>query len=121
MSKSNPTVTILSIGKNELFIQREKLQKIVDENFNLLWEGAVRLGHSIEPDYYCGALRIQVGRTRLHHGCENKLKYADGHKYSSDAAPTEAQLRQTAADLQKLINAAAAPIGCSFDIQIKIK
>lgn len=104
-----------AVGENGLFIVRSQIDDFVAENFSTLFEGAVRLGLSIDEDYYAPK-RVQIGRTRLHERIG--LKYADGHKYSDEAAPTEKQLRQTIEDIQSLIDAAAQVIPAPFELQI---
>ena len=104
------------IGSNGLFELRNQLDDFVHQNFDLLYEGAVRMGKNIEEDYYAPR-RIQINSTRLHES-EN-LKYADGHKYSADYAPSEKQLRQTVKDLQELIDVAAINIPAPFKINIE--
>jgi hypothetical protein len=59
---------------------------------------------------------VQIGNTRLH--ASQHLKYADGHKYSEGAAPSESQLRQTIKDLQALIDAASEHIPAPFTLNI---
>jgi len=103
------------VGKNEFFDIRNELDKFVKENFNLLLEGAVRLGCNIDADYYAPA-RVQINNTRLHE--REHLKYAAGHKYSELVAPTQEQLTQTCVDLQKLIDAANGEILALFSLSI---
>ena len=109
------TLTIKPIGQNGFFDLRNQLNEFVRSNFGILYEGAVRLGCEISADYYAPE-RVQIGNTRLH--ASQGLKYADGHKYSDDAAPTESQLRQTVNDLQTLIDAAAENIPAPFSLNI---
>lgn len=109
------TVSIPAIGENKFWTLREQLHAFVRDNFDMLYEGAIRLNCHIEADYYAPK-RIQINDTRLHR--HTGLKYADGHKYSDDAAPTENQLRQTVADLQALIDAARQTIPTPFSIAI---
>jgi len=104
-----------TVGKNGFFELRDQLNSFVQNNFELLFEGAVRLGCEISADYYAPR-RVQINDTRLHESLG--LKYADGHKYSNDAAPSENQLRQTVKDLQTLIDAAAENIVAPFYINI---
>jgi len=104
-----------TVGQNGLFDLRNQIDKFVKTNFGLLYEGALRLGCEIAADYYAPE-RVQIGSTRLH--ASQGLKYADGHKYSDDAAPTECQLRQTVKDLQSLIDAAAEEIPAPFILDI---
>ena len=91
------------------------MNEFVKSNFGILYEGAVRLGCEISADYYAPK-RVQIGNTRLH--ASRGLKYADGHKYSDAAAPSESQLRQTVKDIQSLIDAAAENIPAPFSIVI---
>lgn len=109
-------IEVKPIGKNGLKELRNQLDKFVKENFDLLYEGAIRLGLNIPADYYAPR-RVQINHTRLHQA--SGLKIADGHhKYHDDAAINEDQLRQTVADLQQLIDAAAENIKPPFSIQI---
>lgn len=108
-------IKLRPIGKNGLFELRDFLDEFVEENFGILYEGAVRLGCEIPADYYAPK-RVQIGETRLHQ--KQGLKYADGHKYSADGAPSESQLRQTVKDLQTLINAASSEIIAPFTLKI---
>lgn len=103
------------VGQNGFVHLRNQLDEFVKSNFVLLYEGAVRLGCEIPSDYYAPK-RVQIGNTRLH--ASQGLKYADGHKYSDDAAATESQLRQTVKDLQTLIDASAENIHPPFIINI---
>ena len=111
------TIEIKTIGENQFWEMRVQLDKLVKEHFDLLYEGAVRLRLNIGDDYYAPR-RVQIGETRLH--ARQGLKYASGHKYDFDEAPTEEQLRQTVSDLQKLIDAAAENIAAPFSIKITI-
>lgn len=108
-------ITTKIIGQNGYFDLRDQIDEFVNSNFGLLYKGAVRLGCEIPYDDYAPQ-RVQIGRTRLH--ASIGLKYADGHKYSDDAAPTETQLRQTVADIQKLIDAASEVIPAPFTLNI---
>ncbi len=109
------TLTIKPVGQNGFFDLRNQMNEFVCNNFALLYEGAVRLGCEISADYYAPR-RVQIGNTRLHESVG--LKYADGHKYSNDAAPSESQLRQTVKDLQTLIDAASEHIPAPFTLNI---
>lgn len=109
------TLTIKTVGQNGFFDLRNQMNEFVNCNFDLLYEGAVRLGCEIPADYYAPE-RVQIGNTRLH--AVTGLKYADGHKCSDDAAPSESQLRQTVKDLQTLIDAAAYNIPAPFSLNI---
>lgn len=108
-------LTIKPIADCELWQIRNQLSDFVKDNWELLWVGANRSRaifdcyedmkvEVYESDYWAGQ-RIQLNRTRL---CEHKgLKYAEGHKYSSDAIPCEYQLREVVNILQYLINCAS--------------
>ena len=111
------TITTKKIGPNGFWTLRHQLNDFVRkaEVFQLLYEGATRLGCHIPSDYYAEA-RIQIGDTRLHKSIG--LKYAHGHKYSEDVCPTEKQLRQTVSDIQKLLNSAGETIPAPFTISI---
>lgn len=104
-----------TVGQNGFFDLRNQMDEFVRSNFGLLYEGAVRLGCEISSDYYAPA-RVQIGNTRLH--ASQGLKYADGHKYSDDAAPSESQLKQTVKDIQTLIDAASEIIPAPFILNI---
>ena len=106
------------LGTNEFWSLREQLNNFVKQNFNLLYEGAVRLGFNIEADYFAPQ-RVQINNTRLH--ASQYLKYADGHKYDYDNAPTALQIENTVNDLQVLLNAASENISAPFTIEIKQK
>ncbi len=93
------------IGKNGFWTLRHQLDAFVRENFDTLYEGAVRINANISEDYYAPK-RVQINGTRLH--ATAGLKIADGHhKYNDDNYPTEKQLRQTVSDLQALLDSAA--------------
>jgi hypothetical protein len=109
-------ITTKIVGQNGFFDLRNQMNEFVVNNFALLYEGAVCLGCEISADYYAPS-RVQIGNTRLH--ASMGLKYADGHKYSEDAAPSESQLRQTVKDLQTLIDAAAENIPAPFTLIIQ--
>jgi hypothetical protein len=109
------TLTTKPVGQNGLFDLRDQINEFVRNNFALLYEGAVRLGCEIPADYYAPK-RVQIGKTRLH--ASQGLKYADGHHYSNESAPSEIQLRQTIKDLQTLIDAAAENIAAPFSLII---
>ena len=109
------TLNTKPVGKNGLFELRNQINDFIKCNFELLFEGAVRLGCEISADYYAPR-RVQIGNTRLH-ACKG-LKYADGHKYSNESAPSESQLRQTIKDLQSLIDAASENIPAPFALNI---
>lgn len=108
-------ITKKSVGQNGLFDLRDQMNEFVKNNFNLLYEGATRLNCNIDADYFAPR-RVQIGRTRLHEAIG--LKYADGHKYSDDEAPSESELRQTAKDIQSLIDSAAKDIPAPFKLNI---
>ena len=109
------TLNTKTVGQNGFFELRDQLNSFVQNKFELLYEGAVRLGCEIPEDYYAPR-RVQINDTRLHEGVG--LKYADGHKYSNDSAPSEMQLRQTIKDLQSLIDAASENIAAPFTLNI---
>lgn len=109
-------ITTKTVGQNGFFDLRNQMNEFVKINFGLLYEGAVRLGCEISADYYAPE-RVQIGGTRLH--ALTGLKYADGHKCSDDAAPSESQLRQTVKDLQTLIDAASENISAPFTLIIQ--
>ena len=111
------TITTKKIGPNGFWTLRHQLNDFVRkaEVFQLLYEGATRLGCHIPSDYYAEA-RIQIGDTRLHKSIG--LKYAHGHKYSEDTSPTEKQLKQTIVDIQSLIDKASETILAPFTIVI---
>jgi hypothetical protein len=106
------------VGENQFWLLRGQLDNLVKQNFDLLYEGAVRLGFNIEADYYAPQ-RVQINNTRLH--TSQHLKYADGHKYDYDNAPTASQIENTVNDLQTLLNAASENISAPFTIEIKQK
>ena len=108
-------ITTKVIGDNGFWELRDQLNDFVKDNFELLYEGAVRLNFHIPNDWYT-VDRIQIGDTRLHKSMG--LKYAHGHKYSEDTSPTEEQLKQTVIDIQSLIDAAAEIIPAPFSIII---
>ena len=109
------TLNTKPIGKNGLFELRNQINDFVKCNFELLFEGAVRLGCEIPEDYYAPR-RVQISNTRLHESVG--LKYADGHKYCNSEAPSEIQLRQTIKDLQTLIDIASENIPAPFALNI---
>jgi len=109
------SITLKAVGHNGLANLRAQLDEFVRNNFELLYEGAIRLDNHIGADYYAPQ-RIQIGRTRLHRS--QGLKIADGHHYSSEANITADQLRQTVKDIQTLIDAAAEDIPAPFSISI---
>ena len=101
----------IKIGENELWNGRNKLNEFVHNNFEALYEGACRLNLNIKGDCYAPR-RVQINNTRLHNSLA--LKYADGHKYNEDCAPSEKQLLQTVLNLEALIRAAREDIKFSF-------
>jgi len=111
------TITTKKIGPNGFWTLRHQLNDFVRkaEVFELLYEGAARLNLHIPNDWYT-VDRIQIGDTRLHKSIG--LKYAHGHKYDEDIAPTESQLRQTVIDIQTLIDSATKTIPTPFTISI---
>ena len=109
------TLTTKVIGNNGFWELRDQLNNFVRQNFDLLYEGAVRQSCNIPSDYYAGR-RIQLKDTRLHE--HQHLKYAHGHKYNEDTAPTAEQLRLTVTDIQSLLNSAGETIPAPFTISI---
>jgi len=109
-------LTLKTIGQNGPANIRSQLDEFVQKNFNLFYEGAVRLGCNIPADYWAPE-RVQINNTRLH--ARQGLKYGAGHKYTEDKSPTEAQLRQTIKDLQALIDTAAKDIPAPFTLNIE--
>jgi len=98
------------IGKNALWRLRNQLDVFVRDNFDILYEGAVRLDCPIGSDYYAPK-RVQLNDTRLH--ANQGLKYADGHKWDADE-----ELRKTVIDLQTLIDEASKDIPAPFTLEI---
>ena len=109
------TLHLKPVGKNGFVQLRRKLDRFVEDSFEILYEGGVRMGCNIPADYYAPR-RVQIRETRLH--AHQGLKYATGHKYSDDAAPSEAQLRHTVKDIQSLIDAAAENVPAPFTLTI---
>lgn len=108
-------ITTNEIGRNGHWDLRNKINDFVNSEFALLYEGAVRMQSNIVEDYYAPN-RIQINNTRLHAAIG--LKYADGHKYSDDAAPSEKCLENTIKDIQELINAASKVIDTPFELKM---
>jgi hypothetical protein len=104
------------IGENGFWSLRNQLNSFVKKNFSILYEGACRLGCNIPGDYYAPN-RVQINRTRLH--AYIGLKYASGHKYSDDTAPTEEELREAVADIQLLLDKAAETIPAPFTLKVE--
>ena len=102
-------------GTNGFWGLRLQINEFVKTNFELLYEGAARLGKNLAANYYAPR-RIQINRTRLHSGIG--LKYASEHKYNDACAPSEEQLIQTVSDIQILINAATEDIAAPFLLKI---
>lgn len=94
---------------------RNQIDAFVRQNFDLLYEGAIRLGCEIPGDYYAPR-RVQIEDTRLHE--YQGLKYASGHKYSADYPPSPEQLRATIVALQRLLDAAAEDVPPPFRLEI---
>lgn len=109
------TLTTKEIGRNGLHDLRDQTDWFVQENFELLYEGAIRLG-LVESTGCHGPKKIRINHTRLHEGVG--LEYACGHKYDTDAAPTKYQLSQTIKDIQSLIDAAAINVPAPFTLKI---
>jgi len=114
--KTGVSLTIKPVGKNELRELFDQLDFFVHENWDLLWEGAVRLDQDISEDYYAPR-RIQINSTRLHKNIG--LKYANGYKYSSDHTPSEENIVKTVSDLQELLDAAAKDIVTTLKIEVR--
>ncbi len=106
---------IKPVGRNGLWELRGELDLFVKQNFDLLYEGATRLEYNIPADHFAPR-RVQINNTHLHKS--QGLKYASGHKYSEETAPTEEQLRETVRDLQQLIDVAAENIQKPFELII---
>jgi hypothetical protein len=104
------------VGSNGFWNIRNQLNDFVVQNFELLYEGAVRLKLNLEIDRYTPK-RVQINDTHLNY--VSGLKYADGHRAPSDEPPTENQLRNTIRDLQILIDAAAEVSPSTFALKIK--
>lgn len=104
-----------NIGHNKIWEQFNEISDFVEDNWNLLYEGAVRLGKNIEADHYAPQ-RIQINNTRLHYRIG--LKYADGHKYNSDYNPTEDHIINTVNDINILIEEAKKEIKSSIKLII---
>jgi len=100
-------------GNNELWFNRSVIQDFVFENFEMLYEGACKGGFNIPMDAYAPK-RVQINGTRLH--MTMGAKYASGHKYNDEVAPTEEQLKETVADIQELIALYEKPVSCSFSV-----
>ena len=114
--KEQKILTLKPASPCEFWGTRHELSKFVLGNWRLLYLGACRLNINIPGDCYARNERIQAGETRL---CEDKgVKYAHGHKYNCDSLPSESQLKQTIRDIQSLIDSAAAPSECSFELKI---
>lgn len=110
------TLKVKSQGIDEAISFVHDLSQIVKENWDTIFIGATRLGCEIPSDYYAPE-RVQIGETRLHKSIG--VKYADGWKYSSLVGATEKQLRQTVADVQTLLDAAAEERKISFKLKIE--
>lgn len=109
-------LTVAEIGVDGYWKLRDQLDDFVRQNFDMLYEGACRLGCNIPEDYYAPR-RVQLNSTRLH--ARVGLKYAGGHRYDEDVAPKEENLRQTIADLQTLLTEAGKIIPAPFTIAIE--
>lgn len=110
------TLTVKNVGKDGFWELRDQLSEFVRLSFDTLYEGACRMGAHIPQDYYAGR-RIQIRDTRLN--ASIGVKYADGHKYSSEVAPTEEQLRNTVSCIQRLLDEAGKDIKAPFQLTIK--
>ena len=119
------TLTIKGLGFNAYEEMYHKLNKFVEENFDLLYRGAEIIGSAIEKDYYAPR-RISIyndnrsgytcGQTRLHE--HQGLKYTAGFKYNETHLLSEEAIRCVVKDLQMLLDAAAYDTHANFDIQI---
>jgi len=115
MTSDELKLNVKGVGKDGFIEIRDKISKFVEDNFDILYVGAVRLNKFIERDYFAPR-RIQINNTRLHE-CQG-LKYADGHKYNSCFSPTEEQLRNTVKDIQMLLDVAGEDIPAPFELKI---
>ena len=104
------------VGYNGFFDLRNQIDEFVENNFNVLYEGAIRLNCAIQSDDFAPK-RVQINSTRLHE--KLGLKYADEHKYSDDKAPSKGQLMQTIKDVQALIDVAAEEIPAPFILKVE--
>lgn len=109
--KENP-----QIGVNEIWGLWKKINEYVDENFNVLYEGAVRLDCHIPADYYAPR-RIQINETRIHE--RDCLKIADGHHMKWDENPDEERIVNAVRDINLLIEAAEKEIKSTIEIVVK--
>lgn len=102
-------------GRNGLVELRNQLDHFVSKNFDLLYEGASRLGLAIPADHYAPR-RVRINETSIH---ETKgLVYASRHNKNSPTDPTSLQLRKTIRDIQTLIDAASEVIPPPFTLNI---
>lgn len=115
MNKQVIKLESTEIGNNEIWSQFDEISRFVKENWNLLYEGAVRLNKNIEADYYAPQ-RIQINNTRLHYSIG--LKYANGHKYCSDSSLTEDHIINSVNDINLLITEAKKEIKSSIKLII---
>lgn len=114
------TVPVEGLDGRKLLM--EQLSCFTLANWSLLYLGAARLQDAGVAVQAIGAdwaapERIQVNRTRLH--ASVGVKYADGHKYTDLVGPSEAQLRQTINDLQRLLDAAGRGVPPPFRLVIE--
>ena len=110
-------IKIKEAGKNDYAEMHKVLDRFVAQNFELLWEGAVRLGLAIKQDYYAPR-RIQINETRLHERdslkiCSGYHKYRDGHRQLTGEV-----IMSCCQDIQTLIDTAAKDIVAPFEIKI---
>jgi hypothetical protein len=109
-------IKIKKVGKNDYEEMYKVLDRFVAQNFELLWEGAVRLGLAIKQDYYAPR-RVQINDTRLHE--RDNLKICSGyHKYRDGQQLTAEVIMSCCQDIQTLIDTAAKDIVAPFEIKI---
>ena len=110
------TLIVKPMGQDGLWALRNQLNEFVLTHFELLYQGAIRLGCHIPRDYYAPR-RVQLRDTRLHE--RTGLKIAHGHRYDDEPAPSEEQLRQTIKDIQTLIDKASENIPSPFTLRVE--
>lgn len=110
------TLKVKQPGIDQAISFTNELSQFVKENWDVLFLGATRLGCEIPEDYYAPE-RVQIGETRLHKSIG--VKYADGWKYDSLVGATEKQLKQTVADVQTLLDAAAEERKINFKLKVE--
>lgn len=109
------------VGENELWDNYKTLDAFVLKNWEILYEGAVRMGLNIEADYYAPQ-RISLtmeneGQTRLHRTMG--LKYVNGWKYNSDSPPSDEDLEIAIKHINRLLTAAEADVKSKIKIVLK--